>query len=64
MPEVEYEFEVDTTSPRALQIVVYDMANNPLSKKMLRDLDKAIERLAKEHGPTLAISYVLGEQND
>jgi len=62
MTAIEYEFEVDNTSPRSVQIVIYDIANNPLSKKLLKDLERVTEDLVRKHGPTLAINRVLGDQ--
>lgn len=46
--------KAEDKKPRAIQLSVYDMANNPLSNKLIKDLERAVEDVVRKQGPTLA----------
>lgn len=48
---------MEKSKPTFIQIAVYDMGNNPLPDKLVRDLQNSVGRLIKD-SPTIASTVV------
>ena len=56
--------KAEDRKPRAIQLVVYDMANNPLSNKLVKDLERAVEEVVRRQGPTVASTLVIDSASE
>ena len=44
--------------PRAMNIIVYDMGNNPLDPELMKEVEQAVEKIVRRQSETIAHTVV------